>query len=112
YVRFRDGNGLESPTFSRSILLDRTPPSGRALLHNDPAPWVELQAQDNGSGVAAVQLIDAAGNAGDWQTFQPALTIARQGQVGQVRFRDAAGNVSRDLPVSSSLVIYLPDVSS
>jgi hypothetical protein len=111
YVRFRDRNGLESPPLARQFLLDRAPPSGRATRHTDLAPWIELHAQDSGSGVAAVQLIDAEGAAGDWQAFQPALALPPQLQISQIRLRDAAGNSSEPLPITSGVLVYLPFVS-
>jgi hypothetical protein len=99
---------LESPALLRSVLLDRTPPTGRALLHNSPAPWLELQPQDSGSGVTAIQLIDRDQRTSAWQVFEPTMVLSSSLQASQVRFRDVAGNVSAPLPVLGNLTIYLP----
>jgi hypothetical protein len=110
YIRFRDSNGIESPPFARTIMLDRTAPSGRALLHGDDTPWLELQAQDDGSGVAAVE-IGAGAQPGVWQPFQTSLPIAPGLTQIQVRFRDAAGNVSAPVAARIRTSIYLPLIS-
>ncbi|HEY3229401.1 MAG TPA: hypothetical protein VGJ87_09275 [Roseiflexaceae bacterium] len=110
YVRFRDSNGLESSPFSRSIVLDRTPPTGRALIHGGDAPWLELQAQDSGSGVAAVQ-VGVGTTSGVWQPFQSSLPISPGMTNIQVRLRDTAGNLSAPITAQSSRLIYLPLVS-
>src|SRR5207253_2918040 len=101
---------LESPPFSRSIALDRTPPTGRALIHSGAAPWLELQVQDSGSGVAAVQL-GVGTTPGAWQPFQSSLPISPGMTNIQVRLRDAAGNLSAPITAQSSRLIYLPLVS-
>jgi hypothetical protein len=106
YVRFRDRNGLESPPIARSILLDRAAPTGRALLHGGATPWLEIRAEDGGSGVTAIQIGDGA-TLGDWQPFQATLP-APQGLASiQVRLRDAAGNIS--VPIAAQRIdpIYL-----
>jgi hypothetical protein len=103
YIRFRDHSGVESPPFLRTIELDRAPPSGHALIHGGAAPWIEIQAEDSGSGVAAVQI-----DGGAWQPFRQAVPIPRNMVSIQVRLRDAAGNVSNPLPTMHSGPIYLP----
>jgi len=103
YIRFRDHSGLESPPFSRTIELDRTPPSGHALIHGGATPWIEIQAEDSGSGVAAVQL-----DAGAWQPFKRSVPISQNLVSIEVRLRDAAGNISDPLPTAHSGPIYLP----
>ncbi|MFL5806506.1 MAG: hypothetical protein ACJ8CR_32865 [Roseiflexaceae bacterium] len=110
YVRFRDGSGLESPPFSRTVTLDRQAPSGHALIHGGAAPWVEIQAEDSVSGVAAVQIDDDV-STGAWQPFQQSLPIGRNRIRIQVRLRDAAGNISKPIPIQSS-GIYLPLIST
>jgi hypothetical protein len=108
YVRFRDAAGIESPPFARTLLLDRTAPTGRALLRETPTPQLEIQAQDAVSGVAMMQ-ISADGRAGEWQAYKSslplALAIADTGQI-QIRLRDAAGNISQAFSVANP--VYLP----
>jgi hypothetical protein len=110
YVRFRDSAEITSPMFARTLLLDRTAPTGRATLHDKPTPEIEIQAHDAGSGVEAMQII-SDGNAGEWQPYAsvlsltPAITTASH---IQIRLRDIAGNVSQPLSVAGP--IYLPMV--
>jgi hypothetical protein len=108
YIRFRDANGLESPPFVRTVLLDCTPPTGRALLHTDPSQWIELQVQDGGSGIAAVRLVAQDGSPGDWQPFQPTIAPPAGSDASNVYLRDAAGNISAPIPVSNTFMVYLP----
>jgi hypothetical protein len=108
YIRFRDSAGLESPPLTRTLLLDRVAPTGRILLRDNPAPELEIQAQDALSGVAEMQLISGSG-AGEWRAYQSSLPLtlapASADQI-QIRLRDGAGNVSQPLSVSNS--VYLP----
>jgi hypothetical protein len=110
YVRFRDGAGLESQPLSNVVLLDRTAPSGFALLHGDEQPWIELEAQDDGSGVAAVQ-INTNEHADEWHTFQHTIQLPAGAKKVTVRFRDAAGNVSAPVPALEAGRVYLPFLS-
>jgi hypothetical protein len=107
YIRYRDSAGLESPSFVSTILLDRTAPKGAALIHGNEQLWVELLAQDDVSGVVAVQLSDET-QQGAWQPFQPTMPLAQGAKHVEVRFRDAAGNVSAAIPARNSDQIYLP----
>jgi hypothetical protein len=108
YIRFRDSAGLESPPLTRTLLLDRVAPTGRILLRDNPAPELEIQAQDALSGVADMQIISGSG-AGEWRAYQSSLPLtlapASADQI-QIRLRDGAGNVSQPLSVSNS--VYLP----
>jgi hypothetical protein len=110
YVRFRDRNGVESPTMVRRVMLDRAAPTGRALLHGGAAPRLEIQAQDSGSGVADIQIDDGAG-LGAWQPFQTTFPAAHGMASVQVRLRDAAGNVSAPITAQRVDPIYLPLVA-
>jgi hypothetical protein len=108
YVRFRDAGGTESPSLARTILLDRAPPTGRATFRADAPPQLYIQASDNASGVAAMQLI-ADDQAGQWQPYQSSLPLANTTAAAtrlRVRLRDTAGNVS--LPLSVATPTYLP----
>lgn len=110
YVRFREANGLESQPYLKTVLLDRTPPSGRVVEHSGATPWIEIQAEDSLSGVAAMQMLDAGGNASAWQPFQSSLPVTLASSSIRVRVRDAAGNVSAPLAVYNGLV-YLAMVA-
>jgi hypothetical protein len=108
YIRFRDSAGLESPPLARTILLDRVAPTGRILLRDNPAPELEIQAQDALSGVAEMQII-SGGGAGEWRAYQSSLPLTpapTSSERIQIRLRDGAGNISQLLSVSSS--VYLP----
>ena len=107
YVRFRDRDGLESPPLARSVLLDREPPTGQAIVHAGDRPQLELQARDGISGVVGV-LVGHDDAAGDWQPFQPVLALPPGTTSVWVRFRDAAGNVSDRLPARDGYLTYLP----
>jgi hypothetical protein len=107
YVRFRDEQGIESPVIARSLTLDRAAPTGRALLHGSAAPQLEIQAEDDGSGVTAVQIGDVA-TPGVWQPFQTSLAVPQGLANLQIRLRDAAGNVSAPITVQRAERIYLP----
>jgi len=108
YIRFRDSAAIESPPFARTLLLDRTAPTGRATMHEKPSPEIEIQAHDAGSGLESMQII-ADGNPGTWQPYENTIpltqAIAATGNI-QIRLRDLAGNVSQPLSVASP--IYLP----
>lgn len=108
YVRFRDSAGLESPPIVRSVMLDREPPSGQAIILAGSTPLLELQAYDHGSGVVAVQFGDDANAPGIWQPFQPALALPPGTTSIWARLRDAAGNTSAPLLARSTYLVYLP----
>jgi hypothetical protein len=107
YVRFRDQNGIESPAIARRILIDRAAPTGRALLYSGASPRLEIQAEDAGSGVTDVQLIDSAGSRA-WQPFQSSFPAPSGSASIQVRLRDAAGNISVPIAARHVELIYLP----
>jgi hypothetical protein len=107
YVRFRDQNGLESPPIIRRILLDRAAPTGRALLRGGASTRLEIQAQDNGSGIKDIQIGDSTAT-GAWQPFQATLSMPNDSANIQVRLRDAAGNVSAPITAQRVDLIYLP----
>ena len=96
------------PPIARSIALDRTAPTGRALIHDGDVPWIELEAHDSVSGVAAVQISDDGGVPGAWQPFRSSLPAPADVSDIQVRFRDQAGNVSALIPAQSIHLTYLP----
>jgi hypothetical protein len=109
YVRFQDANGLESPIYTASILIDTEPPTGIAIIRAGAPPLLQIDASDNESGVAALQITLSDGTSSDWQAFQPTMTLPDQIQSVQVLLRDHAGNMSAPLIAQhNSHVIYLP----
>ncbi|MEO7911766.1 MAG: hypothetical protein ABIV47_19135 [Roseiflexaceae bacterium] len=108
YIRFRDLAEIASPPFTRTLLLDRTAPTGRATMHDKPTPNIEIQAHDAGSGVDTMQII-SDGNPDNWQAYTSILALAPSitaaGNI-QIRLRDTAGNMSQPISVAGSL--YLP----
>jgi hypothetical protein len=110
YVRFRDKNGLQSPSFPRAVTLDRTAPTGRVFLHSGAAAWLEIQAADEGSGLAGIQISDGA-TQGMWQPFQATFPAPQDATSIWVRLRDAAGNVSAPIAAQRSGLVYLPFVA-
>lgn len=107
YVRFRDANGLESPPYLRTVLLDRTPPSGDVIRHAGTSPWLEIQAHDSGSGIAEMQIVEGDGSSGVWQPFQSRLPMMVASASLQVRVRDQAGNASAPLAILNGGPVYL-----
>jgi len=108
YIRFRDKNGIESPTFARTILVDRTPPTGRALLHIKPTTWLEILASDTATPIDAMQLSFDNGVSGDWQPFQPTMPLTLQATKITIRLRDEAGNISPPIAATSINTVWLP----
>lgn len=113
YVKFRDQKGVESPIYSRTVLLDRTPPSGRALLHTKPSSWIEIIASDNATSITDVQISTGSGTSGNWQTFQSSIPLAPQLNSVQannitIRLRDEAGNISPPIAAAPISMIWLP----
>jgi hypothetical protein len=111
YVRFRDPSGMDSVPFACDVLLDSQPPTGRAIRHDESSPWLEIQAQDNGSGLAAFQLLNGSGIAEAWQPFQSNVPLPSPDDEVNVRLRDGAGNVSAPLAISSAGLMFLPIVT-
>jgi hypothetical protein len=110
YIRFRDVNGLESPTIVHRITLDRAAPIGRALLRGGASPYLEIQAEDDGSGITDIQISSGA-MPGAWQPFQATFTPPPDPASVQIRLRDAAGNISAPITVRRADQIYLPLVA-
>lgn len=109
YVRFQDANGIVSPVYTASTLLDTEPPNGVAIIRAGAPPLLQLDASDNESGVAAFQITFNNSTSSDWQPFQPTMTLPDQTQSVQVLLRDSAGNVSSPLVAqNNSHAIFLP----
>jgi hypothetical protein len=111
YVRFRDKNGIESPAFARTIVVDRTPPTGRALLHSKPTTWLEILASDTATSVTAIQVNIDNGATDNWQTFQTTIPLTLQANKITIRLRDEAGNVSPPIAAAPITSVWLPLMS-
>lgn len=108
YIRLRDQRGVVSPVFVRQITIDRTPPSGRALLHSKPNTWLELVASDSTTQISAMQVsIDGQPSAG-WQAFQATTPIEQAPGTLSVRLRDLAGNISEPIDATPVVSVWLP----
>jgi hypothetical protein len=92
YVRFRDARGALSPVYTIDTVVDRTPPQGHVQRRSNGS--LELQARDEGSGVASMQVRTAPQIADDWQSFQSNMTLPADATLLGVRYRDRAGNIS------------------
>ncbi len=108
YIRFRDQNGTESPAFARTILVDRLPPTGRALLHLIPTTWLEILASDSTTSVSAMQISIDNGETGGWQAFQPTMPLTLQANTITIRLRDEAGNISPPIAAAPITSVWLP----
>ncbi len=109
YARFRDAQGLESPTLAAQVTVDRTPPTGYAWLRKSGGgTWLEILAHDTRSQVAEMQISSDAGAKTTWQPFQPELEINLQSDTIYVRLRDAAGNVTDPFAASPASPIWIP----
>ena len=111
YIRLRDQNGVVSPVFSRTILIDQTPPSGRAMLHSNPATWLEIQASDKTTSITSMQISSDNGATGTWQAFQPTIPLVLQSNTITLRLRDEAGNISEPITAAEVTSVWLPLMS-
>jgi cytochrome c peroxidase len=114
YVKFRDSNGNVSPPISDTITLDTTVPTGTIQINGgaatttSTAATLTLSATD-ANGVAQMQFSKDGGiNWFPFETFAATrnvtLTPAGPGvKTVNVRYRDAAGNVSASLQASITL---------
>ena len=97
YVRFRGGeSGPE--TYQDDIVLDQTAPQiPEATLHSrrNGVSRLHLEATDNVSGIALMQLTGRHGKPGKWTRFARSRTLRGSLRGLSVRVRDRAGNPSR-----------------
>lgn len=115
FVRFIDKDGLMSPIYSDTVMLDTTAPSGAIIINNgdettsSTAVSLNLTASDTGSAVVAMQLSKDGTTWFPWEPFSTTRQITLTGDFGRkaiyVRFRDAVSNVS---PVYSATITYSP----
>lgn len=108
YVRFRDQAGLVSLAYQLDTILDTQAPTGWA--RRDPADPTRLllAAQDNGSGVTAVEVQVGEQSTG-WAAYSTMLHVDGAGELPlRVRFRDDAGNISPLYTALEGYQIALP----
>lgn len=125
YARFRDAAGYTSQTYSQTIILDTQPPTGQVVLQRGATTRAILSAEDQGSGVAEIELqvndgaelvqISASetttpsdGAIAAWQPYHAEVPLPRGTTAVRARFRDAAGNVSSYCEAEARDRIYLP----
>jgi hypothetical protein len=114
FVRFRDSLGQLSLTYVLDVLLDTTPPTGRALLDGQSGGRIRLSAADEFSAVEAVE-VTIEGQAPVWMAYAEEIVFYQAGAANlamvsdvQVRFRDSAGNVSPNYQALRMTTLYLP----
>jgi len=112
-VQYRDTAGNESISFSDTVILDTTAPTGNILIEGgdvvvDRQVVLTLNAYD-ANGVMHMRLRNDSEAWGTWEPFATSRTWTLPAQEGEhtveVQFRDAAGNTS--IAYSDS-VIYQP----
>ncbi|NJL54303.1 formylglycine-generating enzyme family protein [bacterium] len=99
FAAFRYADGTVLQTMYDDILYDTTPPTGQVAVDPSGPRTLALTAQDEGSGVAEVQISsDATFSGAVWQPYTTTMQlepVADNAATTQyVRFRDMAGNVS------------------
>jgi len=105
YVQFKDSVGNVSETYSDTIILDRTSPTGSISINggaaytNSQSVSLELSASDNLSGVPRMMIANSSSFAGtSWEGYATTkswtLTSGDGTKTVYVQFKDSAGNVS------------------
>jgi hypothetical protein len=103
YTAFQYADGTVLQTYMDDIIYDPDPPIGQVALDASASRTLALTAQDEGSGVARMQVSPNADfSDATWEaytsTLQLAPTTEHTATTLYIRFRDHAGNVSK--PVS------------
>lgn len=112
YIGLRDANNIETPISQRTVLIDRTAPTGSAALIEQGQTALQTVGIDQGSGIASMQLLVADNRAIDWQPFVPALTLTSGSAPRAILLRDVAGNISAPIPVTQRQQVLLPLIHS
>jgi hypothetical protein len=109
YVRFRDQFGLASLPLAATAVLDTAPPTGSALRPPAEPTRLLLSAQDASTAVTDVE-VQVGDGAPVWMPYAPSLALPQAAgeQPVAVRFRDAAGNVSPQVPAPLGYRVALP----
>ncbi len=111
YVRFRDAAGLASLPIAVPVTLDTCPPAGSAARNpGDPTELI-IEAHDDTTGVAAVEL-QVGSQAPVWQSYTARVELGAgsEGAAVTLRFRDGAGNVSAPYNAPTGYKVALPFV--
>ena len=104
YVQYKNNAGMTSSTYSDSIILDTTAPTG-SILVDGGAPYtnsisvtLSLSAADSGSGVDDMHLGNLGSTWEPWESYTTTHSwnlISGDGSKGvYVQYRDGAGNIS------------------
>jgi hypothetical protein len=104
YVQYKNNTGMPSSTYSDSIILDTTDPTG-SILVDGGAPYtnsinvtLSLSAADSGSGVDDMHLGNLGSIWNPWESYTTTKTwdlIPGDGSKGvYVQYTDGAGNIS------------------
>jgi len=104
YYQIKDNAGLVSDTYSDTIILDTTPPTGSISI-NDGATYtttttvtLTLSATDETSGIAEMRFSNDNITFTEWQTYASSKSWTLQQEDGTkivyVQFRDHAGLIS------------------
>ena len=103
-VQYRDAAGNTSSTYSDTIILDTTPPSGSisidsgATYASSTPVTLALSATDSGSGVVEMRFSNDGSSWSSWESYTASkswtLTSGDGAKTVYVESRDAAGNAS------------------
>lgn len=120
YVKFKGNNGETSPVYSDSIQLtttttDKTPPTGSIIINNgntvcqQTQVTLTLSATDTGSGVASMAISnDNFASGTNWENYTTSktwnLTSGNGLKTVYVKYKDAAGNISKIYSASITLI--------
>ncbi|MBI5233073.1 MAG: hypothetical protein HY880_01825, partial [Deltaproteobacteria bacterium] len=104
YARFRDSAGNISTTYTDTILLDTTVPTGTIIINGgatyttSTSVTLTLTCADTGSGCADVSFNNDGGAWDPWVTYSGTktwtLALTDGTRTVEARFRDAGGNIS------------------
>ena len=120
YVQFRDGAMNGSSSYSDTIRLDATPPTGNIVVNggaavtNSTSVTLSLSASDAGSGVTQMRFSNNNVTWSGWEAFSARrtawnLTSGDGTKTVYAQFRDAAGNTSG---VRSDSIFYYSGIST
>jgi hypothetical protein len=102
FAAFRYPDGTVQQTFADTIIYDTAAPEGHVTVDEQAPRTLAFTAQDEGSGVAYVQIsADASFSAAAWKAYTTTLQLAPDyaATTKYVRFRDHAGNVSEPVRI-------------
>jgi hypothetical protein len=116
YYQVKDSNGDLSSTYSDSIVLDTTPPTGTIVINGGAAyttsrtVTLTLSASDATSSVYQMHFSENMGAWGSWvayaTTYTYNLIIAGDGNKDvDVQFMDSAGNTSPEWSIYDTIVL-------